>query len=312
MFNSESKIEYFFSQNPEGRTLNIPLSFGTNECSNGNNKLYYILNYNEEEFPRKLYIDMIFGKYQQARIAKEINQDTWNDLINNSSSMVNIEDYSAELPKSSQHIDIIEFTCASPLLLNIYYTRDNYFYFDVEQGDTVIRTIHSESSFAFSLKNYDLPFTLFTLSLYNDKETPNITIFSQDGTQFNYNGNSLNSGFLFGNPERITIKNYCKSETRFIFKFGFDVEQSWQKEDIQDIDGTLYYNQNTYVYKFPLYPNKHDFTSVDITVKSNEDSISKFCFSTNLGIAIDASKENCFSVGKYIPYFELCKPTYHW
>ena len=42
------------------------------------------------------------------------------------------------------------------------------------------------------------------------KETPNIAVISKDGTQFNYNGNSLNSGIFFGNPETTTGGNALK------------------------------------------------------------------------------------------------------
>ena len=118
MFPSNAMIEFFVSQNSAGRTLNFPLSLEMTTCSSDNNKLYYLLNYNEEEPTRRLHLDMLFGRYIRARIAREINQNHWDELLLDSSSMTEIVDFKAELPSKSQHIDVIEVTCATPLLMN--------------------------------------------------------------------------------------------------------------------------------------------------------------------------------------------------
>ena len=110
MFHPDSMIEFFVSQNPSGRTLNFPLSLEMNTCSKENNKLYYLLNYNEEEGKRNLHLDMIFGNYISARIATEINQDHWDDLLADSKSMTDIKHFTSELPAKSQHIDTVSYT----------------------------------------------------------------------------------------------------------------------------------------------------------------------------------------------------------
>ena len=97
MFKSDAQIEFFVSQNPDGRTLNFPLSLEMNTCTKDNNKLYYILNYNKQESTRTLHLDMIFGNFFSARIAMEINADKWDSLIEN--NMTNIENYKIELQK---------------------------------------------------------------------------------------------------------------------------------------------------------------------------------------------------------------------
>jgi len=49
--------------------------------------------------------------------------------------------------------------------------------------------------------------------------------------------------------------------------------------------------------------NKRSFTKIIFTVNSiNQQENVKFCYSTNLGTAIEASRENCFRTGRYIPY----------
>jgi hypothetical protein len=54
-----------------------------------------------------------------ARIVTELTEEKWDDLINN--QMVEIKDYFATIPERSQHIDIVEIRCATPLLVNAYY-----------------------------------------------------------------------------------------------------------------------------------------------------------------------------------------------
>ena len=305
MFTSDAKIEFSVSQNPSGRTLDFPLSLEMNTCSKENNKLYYILNYNEEEPNRRLYLDMIFGNYISAKISTEINQEHWDDLITDNESMTDIKNFTAELPTKSQHIDIIEILCETPLLINAYYTKDfnDSNYYDVEKGGVVIKSLPRKSYFSFSLKSYDLNIFEYTISLYNPIDSPDVFINFSDGTVHHVLGNTLQEGKVSNIPNKVTILNNCKSETRFIFKFGLSVESTWSKEKIEGINGQLYYNQNSYVYKFPTNDFKLNIKTVDLRVNAILDSYNtKFCYSTNLGNAIATSPENCFFTGSNIPY----------
>ena len=304
MFKSDAQIEYFVSQNPDGRTLNFPLSLEMNTCTADNNKLYYILNYNKAEPERTLHLDMIFGAFSTARIAREINAQNWDYLISN--SMTNIENYQIDLPEKSQHIDVIEIECKSQLLLNAYYTYDDYSYLNVKKGEIIIKELPGQESFKFSLNRDDPLLFYYTMSLFNPTETPSVVVRFSDGNEHYISENSLETGFLMSTPESITVINDCKSQTRFILKIGFDVESSGDWEQVEPekaISGTLFANHNKYVYKFPVEDDKRNFTFVNFTVNSiNQNENTKFCYSTNLGTAIEASKENCFRTGRYIPY----------
>ena len=303
MFRSESMIEFFVSQNPDGRTLHFPLSLEMTTCTPGNNKLYYLLNYNAEEPKRRLHLDMLFGKYSKARIATQINQEHWDSLLNDGDSMVDIVDFKAELPPKSQHIDVIEVVCETPLVMNAYYTKDDLFYADVERGGVAMKMLPAKSSFSFSLQQYESTILEYTISIYNPNESPDVTATFSDGTQHHYSGNSLQTGIVMNIPERVTILNNCKSETRFIFKYGLSVESTWHEESIAGIDGKLFFNEKAYVYKFPITSNKRNFMNVEFKVNSINDNVNtKFCYSTNLGTAISTSRENCFRTGRYIPY----------
>jgi len=305
MFKSDAQIEYFMSQNPEGRTVNFPLSLEMNVCTQDNNKLYYILNYNKPEQERTLHLDMIFGSFSSAKIAREINAEKWDLLISN--SMTDIIDYQADLPEKSQHIDVIEIECKSPLLINAYYTYDDYSYVNVKKGEIVIKELPAQDSFRFTVNKEDIALFYYSMSLFNPTETPSVTVRFADGNEHYISENSVQTGFLMSTPDSITVINNCKSQTRFIFKIGFDVESSsegWHEvEESQNLEGTLFANVNKYVYKFPVTENKRSFTKIIFTVNSiNQQENVKFCYSTNLGTAIEASKENCFRTGRYIPY----------
>ena len=304
MFKSDAQIEFFVSQNPEGRTLNFPLSLEMNNCTKDNNVLYYILNYNKPESTRTIHLDMIFGSYLKARIAREINAERWDLLISN--SMTDITDYQIDLPEKSQHIDVIEITCKSPLLLNAYYSYDGYSYNYVKEGEIVVKQLSDYNSFSFSIEKGSSPLFFYSMSLFNPTETPEVIVRFSDGIEHKISENSLQTGMHMSTPERVTIINNRKSNTRFIFKIGFGVEstEGWHEvEEDQNLEGTLFANKNKYVYKFPVEENKKNFTNVIFNVNSvNEVENVKFCYSTNLGIAIEASKENCFRTGKNIPY----------
>ena len=304
MFQSNAQIEFFVSQNPEGRTLNFPLSLEMNTCTEDNNKLYYILNYNKPESVRTLHLDMIFGYYLRARIAREINAQNWNQLIEQ--SMSTIENYQAELPEKSQHIDVIEIECSSPLLINAYYNYDKFPYNNVKKGEIVIKELPENGKFSFNIEADGLPL-FYTISLFNPIESPEVTISFSNGVVHYISENSLQSGKCMTTPDGATILNRSKTKTRFILKLGFSVETSdeWHKEEGLEIKGTLFQNSNKYVYKFPEEDNnKRDFTTVSFLVNAlnDDDENVKFCYSTNLGVAIEASRENCFRTGKFIPY----------
>ena len=302
MFKSDAQIEFFVSQNPDGRTLNFPLSLEMNTCTKDNNKLYYIVNYNKPETTRTLHLDMIFGSFANARIAKEINADKWDSLIQN--SMTNIENYKAELPEKPQHIEVIEIECKSPLLLNAYYSYDEYSYNNVKEGEIVVKELPAQDSFSFTVEKGSSSLFYYSMTLFNPIDTPDVTVQFSKGDEHYIKENSLQTGMLLYIPDRITVISNCKSKTRFIFKIGFGVEE-WEEVEKEQIKyGKIYQKKNHLVYKFPSENNMKNFTKVNLLINSVKAEVEnvKFCYSTNLGIAIEPSRENCFRTGVNIPY----------
>ena len=304
MFKSQDQIEFFVSENSEGRTLNFPLSLEMNVCNEEVSKLYYLLNYNKAEPVRTLHLDMIFGSYKKARIAREITKETWNDLVE---SMSDISYYQATLPEKSQHIDVIEIECASPFLINAYYSYNNYKYSNLRQGEIVVKDLlpHAELKVTIDPQEGEEMF-FYSLSLYNQLEVPKFTLRFSDGTQHLFEGNSMQEGQLTFIPKNVTFINNVATKTRFIFKIGLNVEKGkdWKEDTSAHYNGKVFINNNRFVYKFPVGNNKRSFTKIDITANGISSDVQnvKFCYSTNLGVALEASRENCFRTGKYIPY----------
>ena len=179
MFRSYEQIEYFVSNNVQGRTLNFPLSIEMNTCTGFNNKFYYILNYNQAEEQRNLYLDLILGSINTASIVTELNEEKWDDLIKN--KMTKITDNFVTIPQRAQHIDIIEIKCNTPLLANIYYNYDNYPYSWVTQGDVVINNLNAGKTFTFYLDTSSSNSVYYSVEVFNPKNEPNIVINLNDG-----------------------------------------------------------------------------------------------------------------------------------
>ena len=300
MFKSDAQIEYFVSNNAEGRTLNYPLSLEMNTCTSDNNKFYYILNYNKPESERLLHLDMIFGTLKTARIVTEINSEKWDTLISN--NMETITNYQAKLPLRTQHMDVVELQCASPILVNVYYNYENQVYRNLKKGDVAIKKIGANQSDSITFDTSQTGRFYYSISLFNPTQDPDVSVTFSDGTVHSYTENALDTGFKMTTPDVIYITNNGNSDTRYIFKYGYSVENEWA-EETTTYAGELFTLKNMYTYRFPDDQNKRNFTKVTITVNTlNDETNVKFCYSTNLGIAIGASRENCFRTGKFIPY----------
>ena len=305
MFRSDAQIEYFVSNNPVGRTLNFPLSVEMNTCTSTNNKYYYILNYNKAEDDRILYLDLLFGSMKRARIVNEINADKWDSLIQN--NMVEITDYQINLVSRPQHIDIVEIECNSPLLANVYYNYEGQQFSGLGLGDIAIKTLGSQESTIITIDETMSGSLYYSISLFNNVENPDISFRFGNDRIHQVNENALQTGFLVKIPESISVMNNGNTPTRFIFKIGYGVESEWSDEK-ENIEGKLYSNENKFVYKFPVGDKKKNFTDVVLNVKPMKKGSDvklnniKFCYSTSLGMPIDASYENCFRTGANIPY----------
>ena len=305
MFKSTDQIEFFMSNNPIGRTLNYPLSLEINTCTSSNYKYYYILNYNRLEDDRILYLDLIYGLMQKARVARKINSNHWNELIEN--DMEEIEDYQITLGNNTQHIDVVEIECKTPLLANAYYNTPDEEYLELDKGNIAIKTIPGKQSVSIGVDPYLSGGEFVTVSLYNSYGGADCTINYGTTTTERIIGNTMKLTLLVVNPGSISIINNSPFPTRAIVKLGYGVESTWKKE-VTSYKGELYSNENKYVYKFPCKADKLNYTSIDVLVKplrKDTEPVAaniKFCYSSSLGMAIDSSQENCFRTGANIPY----------
>ena len=97
--------------------LNKPTSI---EMNSTDQLYYYILNYHSYEDKTILHLENVFCEIKTIKIAIEINNSDWHDFIKNIKSYDGNE-YKIEEQKK-YHFDILEVTCKTPLLLNVYYS----------------------------------------------------------------------------------------------------------------------------------------------------------------------------------------------
>ena len=309
MFKTTDQIEFFMSNNPVGRTLNYPLSLEINTCKT-DEKYYYILNYNREEDDTILYLDLIYGLMKKARAITRIFSNTWSELIQN--DMTDLEDMQITLGPLTQHIDVVEIECKTPLLANAFYNKPNEEYPELSKGNIAIKTLERKGSVTIGVDPYLAGGEFVEVSLYNSRGNADCNVKYGSANPERLVGNVMKMHVLVINPKTITISNNLDqpfSKVRVIVKLGFGVEGTWKKEDpVQNIRGELYSEANRLVYKFPSLDDRLNYTSVDIKVKplrkgsEPEAANIKFCYSSSLGMAIDASQENCFRTGANIPY----------
>ena len=117
MFKSNFPNEYYLYNNPLGIHYNYPLSFIVNTFTKTNNKPYYIINYKKASQEVTLYLDILFGNAKKIRKDNNANYEKW---------------------------IIIEFN--TPLLANSYYHYDNFGYYNVRNGNLVIKSLGPQES----------------------------------------------------------------------------------------------------------------------------------------------------------------------
>ena len=293
IFPNDYLLDYYVSNNPNGRSKNSPLAINMTECAN---PYYFILNYNKPEKETSLYIDQIYGKIKSLSIATNFSSNTWEDMIKN--DMQNIQVYLRKfiLPMDSNiHMDIYKLECEIPLLLNFYYVDEEADIPPLDYGQVVIYTLKPYEIRSFEFKSGisqpKLTIEIFQYLGYplvnlNDGENE---IIIQKNYLIEYNSSSIE------NPILVKEKG-GEFDTRIIFKVGYNIK-SWSKKEYDN----LYYNSNLniYVFSFPNDEKKLNYTYVNLITKGvNEGDNLKYCFGTNIGSAIIPSDENCYRVSK--------------
>ena len=98
LFPSNYLLDYYVSDDPNGRSKNSPLSINMTECGT---PYYVILNYNKPEKQTSLYIDQIYGKITSLSVAPTFTSITWDEMI---------EDDMNEIPLVFYHFQGLSFT----------------------------------------------------------------------------------------------------------------------------------------------------------------------------------------------------------
>ena len=295
-FKSDNTMNYFVSSNPEGRPINIPTIMELPSCDK---PYYYILNYHfPEERDLTLHLDQIYGQISTKRIATQLNKDDWYELINSMEEMQENEFLISQ--KDKYHMDVIEATCIIPTLLNIYYTDDDHpILSGLGPGDTSIINLAPSKPQKFTLKtsvlkNYTF---VYSFNILLENYEPNIKIDFPSGEPLIATKNGVYLRKSQEAFEKIDINNAesgGSSKTRVIFKYGYEIEDKFEK-----IANDIYHkneSDNLFGYIFKTEDNWLNYTSISFKVSTPEENV-KFCYSTNLGSFMEPSLQDCYRVG---------------
>ena len=297
-FEKADNMKYYISENLNGRALNVPIILPINSCVE---PFYFIFNYNKVEESRFLHIENIFGELSTIKFSNQFNEDNWYDIIDNMKIIEGNDYYIIE--QSRYHIDVVEISCKTPSLLNIYYTdpiaskKENLDISDISiidlyPGTTQILTfktgLSGEFFYSFNIiEQYNSP---IIRALFEDGELP----MTKNGIFIKKSEANYNSLILSNNNFSGT------TPTKIFFKFGISLISFTKIEnDIYNLQ-TNNRTSNLFVYIFPSGEDRLNYTKVDLTLGTTFENV-KVCFSINFGFFLDPSLQNCFFVGKAYP-----------
>ena len=302
-FTSDKNIQYYVSANPQGRPINNPTSIEMLDCEQ---PYYYILNYHKTEGDRMLHIDTIFGEINSTKFADKLTADSWDTFISQMTAFKG-DEYIIR-GQNDFHIDVFEVKCNTPLLLNIYYTDEaNPKRTNLQQGDISILTLKPNKNDNLSfIENLNSKIFLYSFTVHRNYGEPNIYIEFNNKDKDNKDNMIINKNGIYikNTPENYkTIKIYNKQltgddSTKLYFKFGINLDESFTKieNDIYNIQ-TEDRIDNIFAYIFKNGEDRLNYTKINFIISTTYDNV-KFCYSTNFGVLITTSTQNCFRVGK--------------
>ena len=144
---------------------------------------------------------MIFGSMKRAKIASEINEQKWSELIKN--GMEVIEDYKFTLKNKTQHIDVFEIECNTPLFANVYYNEKDQEFSDLTVGDVAIQYIDPKNTATITIDTTTISgIFYYSISAFNPQGNPDLT--------FNFSAKS----FPFPQKRKIFFKKMYQQKFR--------------------------------------------------------------------------------------------------
>ena len=206
-------------------------------------------------------------------------------------------EYYINQPES--HIDIIEVKCIIPTLLNVYYAdNENPFITGIGPGDTSIVNLGPSESTQLELQTGVKPgYTLiYSFNILSEYDEPNIRINFPSGEPITAKENGIYIMNTTENFDKINIQNNKlagNSQTRIIFKYGYEIDNIFEQ-----IDNGLYHlneSDNLFGYKLKKEDNWLNYSSISFMVSTTEENV-EFCYSSNLGAFMEPSLQNCYTV----------------
>ena len=138
--------------------------------------------------------------------------------------MVDINNLQITLGQNYQHADVVEIQCQTPLLVNAYYNTPNEEYLDLKKGNVAIKTLSPSENILITLDPLISGMLYCSISLFNPNEDPDMTFYYGTGYTQNLKGNLLKLTTLYTSPSTISVINNGNSNTRFILKIGYGIQ----------------------------------------------------------------------------------------
>ena len=295
LLDSDFLLDYYVSSNLNGRPINSPLLINMTTCDN---PYYVILNYNAHDNDKILILDEIYGKLSYLGVATNLEQETWEQMLEKDIKRVDLNDKKYKLPISATNIDVYKVQCTLPVMLNFYYVSQESTVYTMKEGDIQIFNLDPYQTINVPLiQGIKQPHILIEV---NQPENSPYVIIKVDEEKV-YTTNTLEKFTPMNLKNDIIIRERKgSSNTRVIIKLAYP-ENMWQ-----DYSQYIKYNPEEKVYLFE-FPNDQEFkdfyTFANLTMKGeNADDNVKFCFTTSIGGALKVSAENCYRVSKTNSY----------
>ena len=292
-------LDYFLSNNANGRSKNTPLMVNMTNCTN---PYYVVLNYNQKEKKTALYIDQVYGKLSKLSVATSFGDNVrWDNLIKNMEE-INVEDRYYDLPANMEpHIDVYKVECQAPMLLNFYYVDESAKKPELSFGKVVIFKLKSSEIVQLNYAS-GVSGSVVSVEIFNRIKLPSVIISYGADKDILISSNKLVKILEINNENPLLLRETGRdSNTRIIVKVGYKLvnRTDWEKR------GNIYYNPNinTFVYEFPNEQDRLNYTYIDLETKGKTEGDNiKYCFAPSIGAPINPSAENCYRVSLNNPY----------
>ena len=290
--NSDINYNYYYLKD------NFPYNNQISLQMIGQNKKYcFILNYQNEDNTnndninrKELYFELIYGQIKSITVYTELNESSWDKLIENGQNFNLNESY--YIINNNFKNKFFNMICAEniniPSMIHFYYSKlknNEFNYIELSLGETYITNIQKRNQLHLNITGFTNNNAFdFVIHIFNNENIVNIEVNFGNDTKKIIEKNSI-EGFKIkiGDDDEGTkeIKLYNKGEYNcsIIIKIGLQINEN---EDMKD--NNIYYNlkYNLYYFKFMKLFEEYKYTKITFDIELENDSNNLPLFQNNI------------------------------